>query len=208
MSVHTFRKTWLISLPIYRVSAEAEFPDILGLNSEALYYLQAGWRASDESCYRNQYRMGTTKPWQVLAWVAVRYGYLRIYLNALNLNTNELTLAWSIISSWDQQCEDKKLAQQTASRHPLGILTWYLGDGEKHPSVFRIAIGDTDEILIKQLVPQILKAAYQTSYGRLLDLLESEKWQTLKRLRPRRNPVYAVILDHTFWLSYSERAQQ
>jgi hypothetical protein len=87
-------------------------------------------------------------------------------------------------------------------------VAWYLGDGEKHPSVFRIAIGDIDETLIKQLVPEILKATYQTSYGRLLDMLESEKWQILKKLQPTRDPVYVTLLGNTFWLSYSERAQQ
>jgi len=43
----------------YRVSNEAEFPDIL--------LPQAGWRASDEGDNEGRPRMGTTKPWRVMA---------------------------------------------------------------------------------------------------------------------------------------------
>ena len=205
-------KTWPFRLPIHGVSAQAEFPDILTLSSQDLYYLQAGWRASDEGNDSGRPKMETTQLWQVFAWVATRHGLQRIFLRSLNLNMTKPAIAWDVTAkSWKQQWptrEDKKLAQQVARRHPLGMLTWYLGDGEKHPDVFRIAVGDTDETLIKQLVPEILKATCQTSYGRLLDLLESEKWQMLKKLQPTRDPVYATLLGHTFWLSYSERAQQ
>jgi hypothetical protein len=209
---HLQKKAWLFDLPIYGVSAEAEFPDILCLSSQDLYYLQAGWRASDEGCDGNEPIMGTTQPWQVLAWLAVRYGYLRVYLSGLNLNMAEPTLTWTIISkSWEQQwptCEGKKLAQQVAEQHPLSMLAWYLGDGEKHPEVLRFAIQNDEKYVPKQLAQQILQAAYQAGYGKLLDLLDSKKWQALKRLRPRRNPVYATLLGHTFWLSYSEKAEQ
>jgi hypothetical protein len=178
ISAH-FRETWLFKLPIYRVSANAEFPKILNLSSQDLYYLQAGWRSSDEGDQKGYPNMGTTKPWQVLAWAAVRYGYLWIHLDNLNLNMNGTTLDWSITSySWNQQwptCEGKKLAQQVAEQHPLGMLTWYLGDGEKHPEVFRFAIQNDEKYEPKQLAQQILQAAYQTGYGKLLDLLNSEK---------------------------------
>jgi len=199
------------SLPIYRVSAEAEFPDILGLNSQALYYLQAGWRASDESCYQNEPRMGTTQPWQVLAWAAVRYGYLRIYLSALNLNMNEPTLAWTIISkSWEQQWptrEGKKLAQQVAKQHPLGMLAWYLGDGRRHRYDLRYKVGNEEKYEPKDLSQQILQAAYQTGYGKLLDLVDSEKWAAVKRLQPKQHPVYATFQGHAFWL-YCHKEKQ
>jgi len=211
VSAH-FRETWLFKLSIYRVSAEAEFPDILNVSDQDLYYLQAGWRASDEGCNRNVPLMGTTQPWQIFAWAAVRYGHLRIYLSALNLNMTKPTLVWTIKSkSWKQQWptrEGKKQAQQVAKQHPLGMLAWYLGDGEKHPEALRFAIQNDEKYEPKQLAQQILQAAYQTGYGKLLDLLNSEKWQMLKKLQPTRDPVYATLLGHTFWLSYSERAQQ
>ncbi|MCC6040107.1 MAG: hypothetical protein LM565_04745, partial [Thermofilum sp.] len=202
-------KRWLISLPIYRVSAEAEFPDILGLNSETLYYLQAGWRASDELDVMGKPGITTTQPWQVLAWVAVRNGYLRIYLNALNLNMNEPTLAWSITSkSWEQQWptrEGKKLAKHVAKRHPLGMLSWYLGDGKRHRFILKYSIEGNEKYESRELVQQMIQVAYQTGYGKLLDLLTCDKWKALKRLQLKQHPVYATYQGYTFWLNYHEK---
>jgi len=205
------RKTWLFKLPIYRVSAEAEFPDILNVSDQDLYYLQAGWRASDEIVTQGQPGMTTTQPWQVFAWATVRYGYLRIYLKTLNLNMTEPTLTWTIISySWDQQWptrEGKKQAQQVASQHPLGMLAWYLGDGRRHKYDLRYKIGNEEKYEPKDLAQQILQAAYQTGYGKLLDLLESEKWTAIKRLQPKQQPVYATLQGHIFWLNYYDNKQ-
>jgi hypothetical protein len=201
-------KRWLISLPIYRVSAEAEFPDLLNLSDQDLYYLQAGWRASDESCEQNKPRMGTTQPWQVFAWTAVRYGYLKIYLKNLNLNMNEPTLTWSITSkSWNQQWptrEGKKLAKQVAKQHPLGMLSWYLGDGKRHQFILKYSIEGNEKYESRELVEQIIQVAYQTGYGKLLDLLTCDKWKALKRLQLKQHPVYATYQGYTFWLNYYE----
>jgi len=199
-------KRWLISLPIYRVSAEAEFPDLLGLSSRDLYYLQAGWRASDETSDKGKPKMGTTQPWQVFAWATVRYGYLRVYLKNLNFNKSGPTIHWVLTAkSWNQQWptrEGKKQAQQVAKRNPLGLLAWYLGDGRRHKHDLLYAVGDDEEYKPKNLIPEILQAAYYTGYGKLLDLLESEKWITLKKIKPRKQPIYATLLGHTFWLVY------
>jgi hypothetical protein len=47
--------------------------------------------------------MSTTKPWQILAWAAVRYGSLRIYMNALNLNMTKPAFTWHMkAKSWVQ----------------------------------------------------------------------------------------------------------
>jgi hypothetical protein len=77
----------------------------------------------------------------------------RIYLKSLNLNMTKPAIVWDVTAkSWFQQWptrEGKKLAQQVARRHPLGMLTWYLGDGEKHPDTFRIAVGDARRNLDK-----------------------------------------------------------
>jgi hypothetical protein len=199
-------KRWLFSLPICKVSAEAEFPDILGLNSEALYYLQAGWRASDESYKQNKPRMFTTQPWQIFAWVAVRHGLQQIYLESLNLNMTKPTISWGIATkSWEQQWparEGKKLAQQVASQHPLGMLAWYLGDGKRHKHDLKYKVGNSDEYKSKSIIADIVKDAYRTRYGTLLDLLESDKWATLKNLYPKQNPVHAELAGYTFLLSW------
>jgi hypothetical protein len=198
------RGRWMFKLPIYRVSGNTVFPDILNLSSEELYYLQAGWRASDECDDKGKPRMGTTKPWQVLAWAATRYGSLRIYLSALNLNMTKPTIAWQMSSkSWIQQWpgkEGKKLAQQEARETPLGMLAWYLGDGRRHKYDLRYKVGNDTERKPKRLVQEILEAAYRTGYGTLLDLLQSEKWLTLKKLQPKQHPVRATLQGYTFWL--------
>jgi hypothetical protein len=141
----------------------------------------------------------------------VRYGYLRVYLKVLNLNMNEPTLAWTIISkSWEQQWptrEGKKLAQQVAKQHPLGMLAWYLGDGRRHRYDLRYKVGNEEKYEPKDLSQQILQAAYQTGYGKLLDLLDSEKWAAVKRLQPKQHPVYATFQGHIFWLNYHEDKQ-
>ncbi|MCC6005647.1 MAG: hypothetical protein LM590_15015 [Thermofilum sp.] len=197
---------WMFSLPIHGVSKDTSFPDILRLNSEELYYLQAGWRASDEGEDKGAPEMATTQAWQVIAWAAVRHGSLWIYLKALNLNKGRLSIKWCIkAKSWEQQWptrEGKKLAQQAAKQHPLALLTWYLGDGERHKYDLRYAVGNSEEHLPKELAQQIVQAAYQTSYGKLLDLLGSEKWEALKQLLPKQHPVYAAFQGYTFWLTY------
>jgi|GEM_PF-4648128 hypothetical protein len=75
---------------------EANFPDVLNLDGEALHYLQAGWRASDEGDKDGKPRMDTTKPWQVLAWAATRYGSLYIYLGGLEINKGKPSIEWLI----------------------------------------------------------------------------------------------------------------
>jgi hypothetical protein len=211
VSAQLRRKTWLFKLPIYRVSADAEFPDLLNLSDQDLYYLQAGWRASDESYEGDKPKMGTTQPWQIFAWATVRYGYLRAYLKNLNFNKSGPTIHWVLTAkSWNQQWptrEGKKQAQQVAKRHPLGLLAWYLGDGRRHKHDLLYAVGDDEEYKPKNLIPEILQAAYYTGYGKLLDLLESEKWTAIKRLQPKQQPVYATLQGHIFWLNYYDNKQ-
>jgi len=201
------RKTWLYKLPIHRVSAEAEFPDILNLSSEELYYLQAGWRASDECDDKGKPRMATTQAWQVIAWAAVRHGSLWIYLKTLNLNEGRPSIEWHIkAKSWRQQWptrEGKRLAQQAAKQHPLGMLARYLGDGMRHKYSLRYRVGNSEEYVPKELAQQMLNAAYQTGYGKLLNSLDSEKWAALKKLQPRWNPVHAEVAGYTFLLSWN-----
>jgi hypothetical protein len=196
---------WMFQLPLHGISAKASFPDILGLKSEALYYLQSGWRASDESEDKGFPRMRTSQEWQVFAWVTARYGSLYIRLDYLSINKSDPTIKWDIrAEDWKQQWPSKKTAQQIAERHPLSLLTWYLGDGERHSHSLAYAVGKEIKYKPKRLVAEMLEAAYQTGYGELLDLLGCEKWAALKRLRPKERPVHATLRGHTFWLYYHE----
>jgi PHD/YefM family antitoxin component YafN of YafNO toxin-antitoxin module len=211
VSAHLCRENWLFSLLIHGVSAEAEFPDILGLNSEALYYLQAGWRASDEGEDKEgRPKMTTTQAWQIFAWAATRPDSLLIYLSALNLNKKGPSIEWLIIAeSWRQQWpgkEGKRLAKQVAEQHPLGQLTRYLGDG----SVTRapiFTVGHEREPMPRELAQGILEAAYKAGYEKLLELLDSAKWLALKNFKPKQDPIHAAFQGYTFWLYYHKEKQ-
>jgi len=199
-------ETWLFRLPIHKISQNTEFPDILKMPSNELYYLQAGWRASDEGVHKGKPRMETTKPWQIYSWATVRFGAIWIYLGGLNLNTDSITIEWQLIAkSWQQQWptrEGKKTAQEIAKGHLLGLVAWYLGDGEKHEYDLIYSIGDDEIYLPKELTEQMIQITYKTRYGILLDLLESDKWIALKNLKPKRKPIRATFQDHVFWLDY------
>jgi hypothetical protein len=120
----------------------------LNLSGKNLQHLQSGWRASDEKDDKGAAAMGTTQGWQVFAWSAVRFGAMHIYLAGLSLNMYGATIKWNLSSLvWKQQWrgkEGKKEAQKFADRHLLGLLTWYLGDGEGgiDSGSFKICIGD------------------------------------------------------------------
>jgi len=211
---HLQRKNWLFNIPIYGANSKARFPDILGLNSEALFNLQAGWRASDEHDLKGRPGIGTTKPWQIFAWIAVRYGSLYIALKGLNMNKTSPTIEWRILAqSWKQQWrgkEGKALAKKEIENSMLGHLTFYLGDGEKHRDSLRFAIGNSDKVMPRHLAEKIVNAGYESSYGYLLDLLESDKWLALKKLKDLqqvKNPIYVTFQGRTFWLNYYKDKQ-
>ena len=200
-----YKDCWLFRLPIRGVSGRTSFPDLLRLPSEKLLMLQAGWRASDECNNSGRPAMGTTQPWQILAWAATRYGLLRIWIDSVYLNKRGSTLGWTVrAESWEQRWSEKERARALAEQHPLGFLTLYLGDGCKHPDTLKIAVGNDEEIKPRRLVPEIIAAAYECGYGRLLDAIQCEKWQALKKLAPKQNPVYASFNSRVFWLCYSE----
>jgi hypothetical protein len=211
VSAHMRKKSWIYRMPIHKVSKNTEFQDILGLNSEDLYYIQAGWRASDEATSHDKAAMNTTQPWQVLAWVAVRRGTLHVSLGLLHLNAlKPPSLEWRLISEWKQQWptrQGKKTAQEIAKGHPLGLLAWYLGDGKKSKYSLVYAIQNDEESKPKSIVTEILKEAYRTRYGVFLDLIESDKWAALKNLIPRQRPIHVEFVGYTFLLSYNGSAQ-
>ena len=67
-------------------------------------------------------------------------------------------------------------------------------------------MGNNEEIKPKWLIPEIIAAAYEC--GKLLDIIRCEKWLALKKLTPKRDPVYASFDSSVFWLHFSERAGQ
>jgi hypothetical protein len=154
--------------------------------------------------------MGTTHPWQLLAWSVTRYGRLHIAIASLHLNKRQPSIEWRLIAKdWVQQWRDpsgKRLAREIARANPLGLLTLYLGDGHKHPEAFAVSIGSDDEYYKIASIPGIVRKAYETAYGKLLDIIRCDKWLALKNLTPKRDPVHAAFNGHIFWLCYSHSA--
>jgi virulence-associated protein VagC len=85
------------------------FPDLLKLPRERLELFQLGWRASDEFANSGKSNsdyaaMKTTQPWQVFAWVAVRFGELYANATSVNLTREGVSVVIRIIAtSWRQK---------------------------------------------------------------------------------------------------------
>ena len=117
------------------VNNSARFPDLLKLTRERLELLQLGWRASDEGKMRDQPYMGTAQPWQVFAWVAVRYGELYTYVASTILTREGTGVEIRIkAKSWGQRWSKDEAVDLVASYLRRGewapLLTMWLGDGE------------------------------------------------------------------------------
>ena len=189
-------------IAIHGVTAKAHFPDILKLPREKLELLQLGWRASDEGEMRGRPFMGTTQPWQVLAWVAARYGTLYAYVDSTNLTREGASVHIQIIAkSWKQRWSKDEAVDLVASYLKRGewapVLTMWLGDGE---AVRRDVLRGEYELVIAAKEPWRLGSSVSAkealvargreaferlgeaagAYGVLLDLLKAHKWIDVK----------------------------
>jgi hypothetical protein len=135
------RKTSLVPrIPIHGVSISARFPDVLKLPRERLELLQLGWRASDE--FTNSHKsnsdyatMKTAQPWQVFAWVAVRFGKLYANATSVNLTREGVSVVIRIIAtSWRQGWSRDEAISLVADYLRRGewtpMLAMWLGDGK------------------------------------------------------------------------------
>jgi hypothetical protein len=187
---------------IHDISASMRFPDVLKLPRERLELLQLGWRASDESNNKDRPVMSTTQPWQVFAWVAVRYGALRIRIASINLTREGVSvLIHARANSWKQRWDKDEAIDLVASHLRRGewspILTAWLGDGRTIRSgvlrsSYELRISTktpwklglttkTYEALVatgKEAFVKLREAA--DTYGELLDLLRAHKWIDIK----------------------------
>ncbi len=189
-------------LKIHGVSASVRFPDLLKLPHERLELLQLGWRASDESNTHGRPAMSTAQPWQVFAWVAVRYGELRICMDSVNLTREGVSVLIHIIArSWRQKWSKDKAIDLVASRFKSGewtpLLTMWLGDGivnrvgilrgdyllviaTKEPWRLGKRVGVAEALVAtgREAFKRLREAA--SVYGVLLDVLQSHKWTYIK----------------------------
>jgi len=184
------------------VSASARFPDVLKLPPERLELLQLGWRASDEGEKDSHPVMVTTQPWQVFAWVATRYGELRIDTTSVNLTREGVSVTMRIIArSWRQRRSKVKAISLVADYLRRGewvpVLTAWLGDGQadrgrilrgkyslviaaKEPWRLSNSSGARKALVAtgKEVFVKLREVA--STYGELLDLLKAHKWIDIK----------------------------
>jgi hypothetical protein len=189
-------------ITIHGVTAKTRFPDVLKLPHERLELFQLGWRASDEGNKGGWPDMGTTQPWQVFAWVAARYGTLRIRVASVNLTHEGASVSIRITArGWRQRWSRDEVVDLVASHLRRGewapLLTVWLGNGkiqwENIPqSKYMLSIAaketwrlglvvNTYEALVatgKEAFVKLREAA--DVYGELLDLLKTHKWIYIK----------------------------
>jgi hypothetical protein len=189
-------------IAIHGVTAKAHFPDILKLPRERLELLQLGWRASDEGEMRGRPFMGTTQPWQVLAWVATRYGALRVRIASANLTREGVSVAVHLsANSWRQRWSKDEAVDLVASHLRRGewtpLLTMWLGDGKaerkkalhgkyklvvaaKEPWRLGSSIGAEKALVARGREAFERLGESAGAYGVLLDLLRAHKWIDVK----------------------------
>ncbi len=202
-------------ITIRGVSALARFPDLLKLPQEKLELFQLGWRASDEGNKKGRPFMITTQPWQMLAWVAVRYGTLRIRSTSVSLTREGMSVTIQIIAnSWRLKRSKAEAIDLIAGHLRRGewapVLTAWLGDGrtgrrEVLQGLYKVIITSKEPwrlgktISAKEALVASGKEAFVKlgeaagAYGELLDLLKAHKWVVVK-----------LATDNSFRVAYKQ----
>ena len=110
---------------IHGVTAKTRFPDLLRLPHERLKLFQLGWKASDEGNEKGRPVMSTAQPWQVFAWVAVRYGEIYIRIASVKLTREGVSASMHIAArSW---------RQRWSKAEAISLIADYLKHGEWGP---------------------------------------------------------------------------
>jgi hypothetical protein len=218
--------TWMylgkaVYVPLSGLTASAHFPDLLKLPPERLELFQLGWRASDESTMDIRPVMGTTQPWQVFAWAAVRFGVLSMRIATVNTTYEGISVAVHLkAKSWRQRWSKEEAVDLAADHLRRGewapMLTMWLGDGEtkrnkilrgggdyeltvatKEPWRLGVVRGSTRALVAKgkEAFAKLKEAA--GVYGELLDLLKAHKWIDIK-----------LLTDDGFKAAYKSKAKK
>jgi hypothetical protein len=201
-------KTSLVPrIPIHGIGASVRFPDLLKLPRERLELFQLGWRASDEFTNSRKSNsdyaaMKTTQPWQVFAWVAVRFGELYAYVASVNLAREGASIVVRAVAvSWRQKWSKDEAISLVAENFRRGewmpLFSAWLGDGKvrwygilrgryalsiaaKEPWRLGLGVSPYETIVAtgREAFERLRKAA--GVYGELLDLLRAHKWFYIK----------------------------
>ncbi len=214
--------TWMyvgktvMHIPIHGITAETYFPDVLKLQREKLKLFQLGWRASDESTHGRRPTMGTTQPWQLFAWTAVRYGKLYIRIGSVILTSKGITVRVNAVAkSWQQMWNKNEAISLVAEYIKRGewtpLFTMWLGDGNARRGEFllgkhRLIIAAKEpwklgkqiaerEALIANGKDAFIKLKNSANvYGEFLELLKSHKWVIIK-----------LVVDNNFKATYKQK---
>jgi len=187
---------------IHGVSASARFPNLLKMPNEKLELFQIGWRASDEGEMGGRPVMETTQPWQVFAWISLRYGELHIHVDSVTLTRKGVSVEVAIKArGWMQRWSKAEAIDLVANYFKHGgwtpLLTMWLGDGKarrgevlsgeyklviaaKEPWRLGLVVGAEKALVAsgKEAFERLREAA--GAYGELLDLLRAHKWIEIK----------------------------
>jgi hypothetical protein len=175
---------------------------VLKLPQGKLELFQLGWGASDEGEIDGRPFMGTTQPWQVSAWVAARYGALRMHITSAYLTREGISVLVHIIArSWRQKWSKDEAVDLVASHLRRGewasLLTMWLDDGKAErrevlSSEYRLVIATkepwrlSNSIGTRKALVATGREAFERLrevagvYGVLLDLLKAHKWIDVK----------------------------
>jgi hypothetical protein len=146
--------------------------------------------------------MSTTQPWQLFAWVTVRYGELYASVTSVNLTHKGASISIRIVArSWKQKWSKDEAIDLVASHLRRGewepLLTAWLGDGKskrndilggdyklvivaKEPWRLGNSISAKEALVARGKEVFVKLSESADVYGVLLDLLRSHKWIDIK----------------------------
>jgi hypothetical protein len=184
------------------VGAVTYFPDVLKLPNYMYKLIQLGWRASDESEMSLRPAMGTTQPWQLIAWTSVRFGRVWIRIDAVNLTSDGVTVhVVTRASDWEKPPKKEEAIKRVVEYFKQGewlpLLAMWLGDGLnsrfnaiqgiyhimmaiKEPEKIGRPCGKHQALIATGKDAYIKLANSAGKYGELLSILKSHKWITLR----------------------------
>jgi hypothetical protein len=194
-----------VRLPIHGISACVYFPKILNVPDHVLTELQLGWAASDEG--RNGGKgshplMRTTHVWQLLFWLATRYGRANIAIGDLFLRKREgmphISIGWrAVAKDWPYLPKEGRKNRENV-REPTNPVNVVSGGRKNRRFWTRQCLQDQYRRLFREktisIASEILREAYKHGIGQPLDLLARRapaqymrptKWEALKRLAAR-----------------------
>ena len=97
---------------------------------DLLMALKSGFNDTDGSIIRGKPRMGTSNPWQIIAWLLLHPGEVHIRADTINVNRNSITVRWNLVSNESYEGSILKIARKLSIDSLMSfMITALLGDG-------------------------------------------------------------------------------